>query len=211
MIPAFASAVRASDLDQEFSTESYSFGAGIFTEWSRAQTFTVGREGFLYRIDLPVSRTVSTSQPAQLELRSTLSSGEPDLTAAGLMAISSVPSSSFPTQTFITTFTAFDFGPSGKLVSQGQLLAMVLSSQTRQSSWYLWMTRKDGAPEPEYSRGSNWLIAPGGVSLVAGDSGGFRTHVRAIPEPSAFTIAATSLLAMSLMRRRRFRPLPAPR
>jgi hypothetical protein len=201
--------VRASDLDQEFAAGAYYFSAGVGNAVSRAQTFTVARHGYLYRIDLQVSRSTGTSLPALLELRSTLGNGAPDPSATGLLASASLAPASFPNEPYTQTFTSFELGASPLVVSPGQLLAAVLTSGTpvAPGAWYLWSTSDSAVASspPKYPRGDAWYRIGSQTDHfvnAARQSSGFRTYVRPVPEPAGVAVAATSLIGLLLMRRR---------
>ena len=72
------------------------------------------------------------------------------MSPAGLLSWATVDAHSIPFEWYTTKFTAFEFGASSKVVTAGQLLALVLTSESAITPdyWYLWTTRIAGSTPP---------------------------------------------------------------
>jgi hypothetical protein len=196
-------AVSAGTLDQEHVVIPNNFGAAIDAGGGRVQTFTVGQTGLLDRLELQLWRNANVTAPLSVQLRRTLPSGAPDVSASGLLVSLSLAPAAVPTTPFITTFTGLDLDRPFP-VAAGDQLALHLSSTTPDGAWYLWATAEADAtpPGPQYPRGQSWFqsTASGPFTASPTQDSGFRTFV-AIPEPTALGIAASA--ALLLLRRRR--------
>lgn len=176
-------------LDQQTPIDPVTFGFAVQGGGGRGQTFTVGRSGIFERLELQVWRA---GRPyfynLDIELRTTLPTGVPNLGADGLLASltltpSMTPASSSP----VSAFTGLDLGNQAFPVTIGQMLAIVLNNDAPSSdNWYLWATASSGSGST-YDGGQSWamLSSTEAVAQPIYDHG-FRTYV-GVPEPVGST------------------------
>jgi hypothetical protein len=204
---AAANALPFDQLDQEFVISSPLDAVAIQAGHSVAQTFTVGITGQLSRIELQIGRAASVPADLTVEIRKTTSSGEPDISAAGLLATFDLSPSVIPVEPFPTTLVGVDLGSSAVPVVAGELLAILLEAQVPTFDWYLWVyADPDRHPGiPSYSGGSMWeILAPALPGLPppihegATYDAAFRTFV---PEPGTGLLVMTGMLGLAARRR----------
>ncbi len=173
-------------LDQSNYANEYNLDVGFTasTAW-RAQTFTVGISGQLARIDVDIYLRQSASGFIQLDLLST-SAGVPTSTVLGN---ASVLNSSVPNSPDNHAFVTFDLTASNINVTQGEVLAIALSSSNDQliGGWL-------GSTTTQYAGGEHFYNYPtnqnGWVAYGEDADLYFKTYVN-IPEP-ATSITITS-------------------
>jgi hypothetical protein len=176
----------SAELDQQHLVNPVTFSFAVQGGGGRGQTFTVGRSGIFERLELQVWRAVRPYfYNLDIELRTTLPTGVPNLGADGLLASltltpSMTPASSSP----VSAFTGLDLGNKAFPVTIGQTLAIVLNNDAPSSdNWYLWAT----ASSSTYGDGQSWamLSSTEAVAQPIYDHG-FRTYV-GVPEPVGST------------------------
>ncbi|HTY87089.1 MAG TPA: hypothetical protein VMB80_06460 [Candidatus Acidoferrum sp.] len=170
---------------------------------SMGQSFTVGLAGSLTRIDFQLGRNPGTTQPLQLQLRTTI--GDlPNLDPSALLFSGSIAAADVPILTFTDSFaTSIDLSSAAPMVTPGEKLVVLLSSSD--SDWYNWDNSGyfNSNPYPNgttvklgYPDYSNW------VTIDNWDFG-FRTWVTPVPEPAG--LLPMGLLILGLGRRLRSR------
>lgn len=167
---------------------------GVSNTQRVAQTFVVGITGQLTTIDVQVARGANAFDPVTAELVRTRPDGSPDESSAATLASLSLASTRFPVSTgFTGVLTSIDFEPANIAVTEGDRLAIVLSSNASSSPAlqrsYRWMASSDGYDQGMmyfngFASGNEWW--PGVLSVA---QVGFRTYVRPIPEPSGLLLA----------------------
>jgi hypothetical protein len=167
---------------------------------SMGQSFTVGLGGLLTRIDFQLGRNAGTTQPLQVELRTTI--GDlPNLAPSALLFSGSIAASDVPVLIYTSSFsTSIDLSSAPPAVTPGQKLVVLLSSSDYE--WYNWDNPGyfNNNPYPNgttvklgYPDYSNW------VTLDDWDFG-FRTWVLPVPEPS--TLLPLGLLILAVRSRK---------
>jgi hypothetical protein len=192
----------AGTLDQSHAVQPYYFGAAVDSTYNRAQTFTVGLNGKLDRVELQVYREATVTTPLTIQLRKTVG-GAPDISAAGLLATLNLAATSVPTTSFSTTFVGADLGAQAFPVTSGQLLSILLTSTEPANNWYLWTTSDSAAtpPAPQYTGGQGFYrFVSDPIQATGTQDSGFRTFV-SVPEPGMGVLAG--LLCVGLRRRGR--------
>lgn len=183
-------AAAAPILDQSVGADSTAvFGGANIT--GIAQTFTVGVEGFLSRVDLLLMRHGSDQAPLDVEIRRNLT----DLTDASLLARISLDQS-VVTLPFPGAWFSLDFSPFGLRVSPGEELAVVIRSAV--PSVYGWgLTIGD-----VYAGGHGYFFQADRWNLGGGDQH-LRTYVTPVPEPGLLALLAVGGLGYLGVRRKR--------
>jgi len=177
-------------LDQSFVPRTLNRFNGVGPGGFIAQTFTVGITGVLTDVDVLVERNGFAD--LRFDIRSTVN-GVPIANEALALASITVPASTIP---FPVSFLDFDISAFNMHISQGDVLAIVLSDNAR------WFADDDLYPGgAAYSRGSPDSafapILPAGFQDV-----GFQTFVEPIsaPEPSALILISTSMIGLICFR-----------
>lgn len=204
-----AAAAFGGTLDQSNIPTQPRGGAAIYSDFSRAQTFTVGLTGLLDRIELQVWRPGNPTAPLNVAMRTLMPSGAPDTTAQGLLVSFEIPAAEIPTVAHTPNYIGIDFGAKSFHVDQGDQLAIVVTSNTGNSpAWYGWgFTR---SPDPPYLGGGSYLRTAVAYNLDTEKYQAFRTFV-SVPEPStcALASAAFGLLVFTRRKRNASRPVAA--
>ena len=194
---------QANDTNKSGTTLVATF-AGFISPGDRANTFTVGISGLLTQVDLEIQRNAAATDDLLVEIRAT-TAGAPVDDSGSILSSATVPFASIP-----TTAGFFSVDIPDVAVSVGQVLAIVVQSNT-------------GIAAP-YVLGTNSGQYPGGaVYLRNGDSPGawsagttdvdfmFRTYVEAnntgstIPEPATAMLALLAMMGVAARRGNRMR------
>jgi hypothetical protein len=154
---------------------------GIDLDTSGAQTFTVGITGILTEVDVFIQRNGPILSDLHLDVRPTIN-GVP--TGNDLAALGSV---TLPMAALGTTaaFVDFDFSSLGIHISQGDVLAIVLSGDAQ---WF-------GNFGDLYPGGASFFRFPPDDFSLSHDGSvdvGFRTFVEPTPVPEPYTLALIS-------------------
>jgi hypothetical protein len=201
-------------LDQSFEPQNPLLLLGTASEGNSAQTFTVGITGVLSQVDVLIEQNGPFPE-LRLDVRPTVD-GLPIEDDNAALASVTVPLAAIP---FPRAFLSFDVSSFGIHVSQGELLAIVLTGNAR---WY-GVAPGIGTPAVEglapvaddpypggaaYFRGppgAPTFSLPGGGRLVA--DLGFRTFVDVVPEPTTFMLFGIGVVGLVLGRVARHRPM----
>jgi hypothetical protein len=202
-------------LDQSFQPQNPLLLLGTASEGNSAQTFTVGITGILSQVDVLVEQNGPFPE-LRLDVRPTVQ-GLPMEDDNAALASVTVPLAAIP---FPRAFLSFDVSSFGIHVSEGELLAIVLTGNAR---WY-GVAPGIGTPivvealaplaDDPYPRGAAYFRGPpgaptfglpGGGSLVA--DLGFRTFVDVVPEPTTLMLFGIGVLGLMLGRVVRQRPM----
>jgi hypothetical protein len=209
-----AGAVSADQLDQSFGGPGTAATVSVNASFARAQTFTVGLDGTLTRIAIPIGKSDLTLDTDELtvDVRPTDGGGAPLESAASALVTATVLGSQLTE--FLDPENPFeiDVSAAGVQVTAGQQLAIVASSDaplegSRSFHWYAYLVQGDGYPGGDaWIDPSVWALQNGGgVDLD------FETWVE-VPEPAAGACAAAALaVACALARRATASPGPASR
>ena len=208
VIALTAAAASASPvLDQSVVVPSGGIsGLAIERRQSVAQTFTVGLDGLLTRVEVQVYQFQEGPKPdLQVEIRLLRDDGLPGLSATDLIVSGTVPYSTLPMYTGINSavvFTAFDVSGAGLLVTRGTRLGILLRSDGLDiPQWYLWPTPNFG-----YEGGTAVVYgvdSPEGSAAGGGDLG-FRSYVDpSVPEPLSGTLLVLALARFGARLRKR--------
>ena len=182
-------------LDQSFDTSGDYFGA-VTNEVFVSQTFTVGRDGLLSRVDLQVQLgSIPASDDLILTILGT-AAGVPD--ASAVLGSVSIPQARFPSfDTSNGSFVDVDVSRLGIAVTPGDVLALELSYPTG-SGFYHWLDNSlfEGTT---YAGGSEFTRLVTDSSWRNEDpwDAGFQTWVEpasAVPEPSSFMLVSIGCL-----------------
>ncbi len=152
--------------------------------WSYGQSFTVGLDGTLTRIDFQLGRNAGVTEPLQVQLCTTI--GDlPDLDPSALLFSGTIAAADVPVQTFTSTFdTSIDLSSAAPLVARGEKLVVLLSSSD--NGWYNWDNSGYFNNNP-YANGTAIQSIPTSPAWGAINNWdfGFQTWVTPVPEPSA--------------------------
>lgn len=184
----------AQTLDQSYDPASLQVSYGVDGTHTRAQTFTVGRDGQLVGIEI-----YSPRMGAELlywDLRPTVG-GAPAASRLDALASGSVLASTLPSPTSFHYFdlTSFNLG-----VTTGQMFAITLWGASGNTVGGFSGTTNNG-----YAGGAGFTGATGVTtawSELANTDFKFQTHV--IPEPSTYALAlGVAVLGFAVARRRK--------
>ena len=176
-----------------------------------AQTFTVGVGGVLDSVDVQIFRASTTTADLLFDIRST-TAGVPNESNVATLASVAVPAAGVPT---VATFFNIDVSSFNIAVSPGDVLAIALRSTTVTPADYSWRLQSTGTT---YGSGQAYFRIPDvGITTWtvsnANQDLGFRTFVETtatvVPEPSSLALAASGLVCVFGLRRRRRARMPA--
>ena len=172
---------------------------------SLLQTVTVGMGGLLSRIEVEVAS--SGAPPASDLFLDILTTGPGGVPTDTVLASHAFAAADVPTA---FTFLGFDLGSSAFAISDGDVLAIRLSATVNGSGGidpYAW----DADFPSGYTRGAAFLNNNrGGGDVAVSFSFGFKTYVRAVPEPASLAMMFVGGLALrtGMLRRRRAAATP---
>lgn len=188
LVPARAAATPI--LDQSAGADSAKdFGGANIT--GVAQTFTVGIEGILSRVDLLLLRYRSELEPVHIEIRRNLT----DLTDASLLARVSLDPTVVPPYPG-GGWLSIDFSPFGLQVTPGEQLALVIRYPI--PTLYVWGVTVGDI----YAGGHSYFFMNDQWNLGGGDQH-FRTYVTPVPEPGVLALLAVGGIGYLGVQRRR--------
>ena len=212
-LASFATVRNASggeQLDQFFEPDSIPNSVYTpFKEHSVAETFTVGLEGFLSRVDIGVIRQ-HDFRDADLNIAiSRTKHGVPDFSDAARLATRVVPAEQVPIVKTGINEPMFDVSINVLgdqiAVRPGDVLAIWVYTQFADPEGYFWWATFDPNTQPypggsvfiaERDDGSDVYVSGSGVSHVQ-----FRTFVET-PEPSALVLSSIAVSLLAIRRRR---------
>jgi cytochrome P450 len=198
-----AGAARADQLDQSFAGPGTVATVDVTESFARAQTFTVGLDGTLTRIAMPLAKSGNTldADELRIDVRPTDAGGAPLEDPGSALAVATVLGSELTEALDPNSPVELDLSAAAVPVTAGQQLAIVWSSSVpwaanRGFALYAWIVSGEG-----YAGGAAWLDAGtwqlqngGGVDLA------FRTWVEA-PEPAAGAGAGAAAAALAALAR----------
>jgi hypothetical protein len=203
-------AVHAGVLDQEHVDRGATNLGEVSSTFSRAQTFTVGITGLLDRVDVQIGQDLgsatSPDAPLVVEIRRT-EGGTPVSLPSGVLASVLVQPEQVPGSVF-SELVAVELGAQSLPVTQGDVLAIAMRSQTAPARPYHWAFDENERYRPGdfYTRSafSNDVF----IRLSDADpsnpdhlDAGFRTYVNIVPEPGAI-VSVLVASCFNLLRRR---------
>lgn len=196
---ALPALLHAEVVDQYFEPSPVTNYGSVLTDVitpssvDHAQTFTVGTDGLLTRVDVLVRRGLDVQEDLKFDIR-TVSAGIPDSDDGSALASAIIPWSIFPPPQMPAPFTdliwvSVDLSVKTLPVIEGQEYALVLQSNAGPVAGYEW----GGAEGNQYTDGSGyfrvsdgaWTEDIGAITDTPIDWG-FRTHL--IPTPPAIDI-----------------------
>jgi hypothetical protein len=174
------------------------------------QTFTVGLSGELTGVEVAVARSANTTQPLDVEVRSTIG-GTPDASDASILASALVEPSSIdtsaPTLSDFFDFNSLNFvfvdlSSSRLQITPGETLAIVLESNDPVGG-YAWAFGV-GDPGP-YLGGQGYFRSSTGQDpfMRGGGDQYFETIVSTVPEPSTFLLLFSAIPGIAVVIRRK--------
>src|SRR5262249_4955876 len=155
-----------------------------------------GITGTLARIDVLVREDSTSTRDLLFDIRAT-NGGVPVTDNTAVLASVVVAHGTVPTDLLTMTYTSIDISAFGLAVTEGEMLAIVLRTDT--GGRYLW---KNGAPV--YTRGAAFFREPNvGPNWRSWSSAGnnfdfaFRTYVdTTVPEPSTLALLGIGTLSL---------------
>ncbi|MTW23165.1 hypothetical protein [Allochromatium palmeri] len=162
----FNSAFAVQVLDQSYDIQGGASLPEVRISNTLAQTFTVGITGYLGSVKLWNTRITSPTESLVVEIRST-NNGLPteEILASRNLTPSEVGTSS-------SNLTNVDFSSDSVLVKNGDLLAIVLSSESVFPVYYSWAGNTDNP----YTRGEGLVSHDDGISWNQYDARGMDFH-----------------------------------
>jgi hypothetical protein len=205
--PAAVIEARASTpvLDQQNVATTKSASLAVYSGQRVAQTFTVGKTGYLDEVGLQISRSAGiTGGSPVFRILPTTGDGAPT-TAVGndlysaVLDLNSIPVIS----TAPSPFTTVDVSSARLWVNAGDRLALTLERAGSGSPpWLVWDLVAQGYENGMlYTRHTPELWVVPSVSIPNQTDAGFRTYI-AVPEPPAIATAALLFMAVGLRPRR---------
>jgi hypothetical protein len=192
-------------VDQTNDAQEFTGATHIATSRDWSQSFRVGKTGEMTGIDLLLMRDVIVQLPLLIDVRM-MSDGRPTADDAGsnVLAKASVLAEDVPS---MPSVAGYDLNAAAMVhvplpgfpVIEGQSLAIVLRSFAPPGTGlgYMWLTGYPGT----YPQGEMFSRPPGFTQWTDGTADtGFRTYVDVVPEPTAFTLAATSAALIAAFR-----------
>lgn len=192
-------------LDQSFDGGMPITGYGGFLSKNSidiAQTFTVGVEGELNRVEFSIGRSANTTAPLFVDIRVVDPSGVPQAANAPVLASATLDPSAVgvvsstlvvsPLDTTKFSFVGVDLASAHLLVTPGQVLSINLRSDDTVGGYYWAFT----APDP-YAGGHGYFRFRNAADQTFQKGGAdqyFKTYVATVPVPSA-AWAGMALLA----------------
>jgi len=191
-----AAAQAAPLFDQQHGPLGDFAGLAVATDRLQIQTFTVGVDGILMRIELKLSRFASTTETVDCSLWSTDVAGLPASLLAARSVQPSVVNLSVP-----RTFVSFDLESSAIGVFVGQVFALVLTSNAPNNPPHF-AERYEWEIGQQYDRGAAYTKI-GTTYLPRSSDFHFKTVVDPVPEANT---ALLTILGLGGLFSRRCRP-----
>ena len=197
-------------VDQSIEAQEFSGTAHIYSLRDWSQSFRVGKTGEMTGIDLLLMRDEIVQLPLLVDVRMMSVGGLPLAEVptvaddgATVLAKSSVLPENVPSMPRVV---GYDLNAAAMVhvalprfsVIEGQSLAIVLRSSAPLGTGlgYMWLTGY-----PTYPQGEMFSRPPDGTEWTSGfNVAGFRTYVDVVPEPTTFTLAATSVVLIAAVR-----------
>lgn len=197
-------------IDQATDAQEFSGATHIYSMRDWSQSFRVGKTGEMTGIDLLLMRDESVQQPLLVDVRMMSVEGLPLAEVptvaddgANVLAKASLLPENVPSMPRVV---GYDLNAAVMVhlplprfsVTEGQSLAIVLRSAAsiETTLGYMWLTGY-----PTYPQGEMFSRQPESAQWTSGFSDtGFRTYVDVIPEPTTFTLAATSMALIAAVR-----------
>ncbi len=205
-IIAFTAPVSAAVIDQNYITTddpNHNTGVGLAAE-SLAQTFEVGLTGTLAGIEFNVLKLNGTSGDLTVDIRSLVGSG-PDSLAINALGTTTVANSdidTFGSSPYSWSSIYVDFSAENIAVTEGDMLAFVLSSPSGQG----FGIQTDYHYDTGYAGGSRWSQTTAGMAFSESTYAdlAFSTYVEVaqVPEPSIIALFAAGIFGIGFARRR---------
>lgn len=189
-------AIAAPILDQSYGIVGSASGPEVRLTNTLSQTFTVGISGYLDSIQLWNHPANYPADGLTIEIRTT-ENGAPtqNILASSFLLSSEVGTSS-------TNLTGVSFSNNSLYVNDGDLLAIVLSSESALPAYYNWW----GNTFNPYARGEGLQSNDNGQTWNEADSRGFDFHFWTyvnpveVSEPSTLAILALGLMGLASRR-----------
>jgi hypothetical protein len=204
-------------LDQQMGwvSTNHSGAAAINSEYTIAQTFTVGVTGTLSRIDLPLWRSQGLTGELKFQLLP-VTAGRPDAFALHPQVeididVATLPEDGAAGLPPVPSVTSFDLSAYGIPVQPGDQWAIYLSREEATNSGPPWVTWTIGKPDAGYAAGGSFLRNVPDEGLPDGPDGWedwshmdmmFSTFVL-VPEPASYALAALGMIGLLAFRRRK--------
>jgi hypothetical protein len=201
-----AGAAATDQLDQSVPIPSPSGGSGLNHSFEYAQTFTVGRTGFLTRVVLGVEQFDGVTQNLLVDVRAVDQLKNPLEANSPVLAFASISPSAVPISGSVSPAVNVDLSAADLPVTAGEVLAIALRSNET-NGYYDWF----GGPQGQdiYAGGSGYMrnqYTNGLWSTHIGSAAqdySFKTYVSSTPVPEPVSPAAILVLVGLLMRRKR--------
>jgi hypothetical protein len=197
-------------VDQATDAQEFSGATHIYSMEVWSQSFRVGKTGEMTGIDLLLMRDEIVQLPLLVDVRMMSVEGLPLAEiptvaddGANVLAKASVLPENVPSMPRVV---GYDLNAAIMVhvalprfsVTEGQSLAIVLRSSAPLDTGlgYMWLTGY-----PTYPQGEMFSRPPDSTQWTSGFAdAGFRTYVDVVPEPTTFTLAATSVVLIAAVR-----------